>query len=251
MFNIGLHRKLNRILNLFYRLGIWQQSETDAWTVVFKFIHLITYASFGVSLLSGAFLSDDRSEAIFLTVASMASAVLAIKLGYVMWLQKEVYTFLHDIGNHSIIHRSEFLRTEQKINNFMKFVTVFLAMTFFGLAPIIIYCLPIFSNERKLGLNIGFPLDWRNNDIAYWTAYFYIMYSYVFSIVCMLITVIIWYLMSNCSIKYELLGFQFKNLGSKRTTAVTSKQRTSSEEDKVSLIMDLIDLIKAHQKLKM
>lgn len=250
MFNIRVDEKLSRILNFFYLSGIWQKNKTNSWQVVFKFLHLITHASFAVSLLSGALVSEDKNEAIFLTAASMASSVLTIKLGYIMWLQEKTYAFLQDIGNHSIIDRSEFFQTNQKINNFLKFATIFLSLTFFGLAPILVYSLPIFSNERKLGLNIGFPLDWRNNEIAYWTAYFYIMYCYMFSIVCMLISVIIWFLMTNCSIKYELLGYQFKKLGCKKTSVGASETRKSEKENQKECLSDLIDAIKSHQILK-
>lgn len=240
MFKIDIPNKLSQILHLFFVLRIWQSDEGNSWKILIKIFHLIMHGTFGISLLSGAYLSDDRNESIFLTTAAMAAAVLNIKLGFIIWLQEETNTLLQYFGNHSITDQSEFYRMNKKINNLVNFVSVFLSMTFFGSVPILVVYSPIFMDTKKLSVSIGFPFDWRNNDFAYWTAFLYVLYCYLFCILCVLITAIIWYLMMNCSIKYDLLGYQFKQLGT-----------TSSSEEQKDSISNLIHLIKLHQRLKL
>lgn len=201
------------------------------------------YLSFVLSALLGTFLNNDKNESIFLASVSMASLVFLFKLCYVIWLQNDLCTFIETIGVHSLTDENDFHQINEKINSFMKFVTIFIIMTFLGYTPILIVSLPIFTNERKLPVNCYFPFDWKSSEIAYWTAYFHIVISYLFSILCIIIPAIIWFLMMNCSIKYESLGSQFKNLGIKGRTI-------SKENEQNAFLQELIDLVNTHRNLQ-
>lgn len=239
------------MIALFYKLIVWQNEKTLLGKVA-KFFCFLIYSSFFISLVCGVYLSDDKNESIFLAAMSLAVGVIIVKLNYMLWLQEEIYNFIYDIGTHSMTDEKEFLKCTKKIDNFMNFVTAFLTMTLFGVIPIFVFCLPIFSNEKKLPLKIAFPWNYRHNECAYWAAYFYTLFGYLYTLVCMLVTIIIWYVMLNCSIKYESLANQFRNMsfiGTRNITTKSVNENNLSEKSKL-IFRDFTYLMKAHQKLR-
>lgn len=248
---VGIHHRIKQIITIFYRLGIWEEGKATSRirSLARKFFYFIFYLSFFTSVTTGVFVTEDKNESIFLASVSMASAVLTLKLKYVLCQKKDIYTFIEKLGNHSLIDQNECLRINRRLDNLMTFATIIICSTFFGVTPLFILYLPIFSYGKKLPLNIWFPFDWKNSEIAYWTAYFYILFIFIFTILYMFLNGIIWYLMMNCAIKYECLGNEFRNLN---TEKIGEGNRKISESGvQISLLPKVIDLIKRHQQLKM
>ncbi len=72
---------------------------------------------------------------------------------------------------------------------------------------------PFIPDEKTLFFPVGFPLDWRNSEFAYWMAFTFIATIAVMTAISLLFTTILWYLMANCSWRYEVLGQQIKKMG--------------------------------------
>lgn len=235
---------MKQIIGVFYLLNIWQTESTVSREVT-KVLYLLVYSTFLLSLLAGAVLSDDRDDSIFLTAVALEVVNLLMKLRFILWQQETICAFIENIGTHSVTDLEDYLAINRKVNSFMKFVTVFFLMAFIGFTPVFIFCWPIFSEEKKLPLNIAFPLDWRNSQYAYWTAYVYLMYCLLFSMICLIVTVITWYLMMNCSIKYESLGRELRLMG------ISNRKWKLTEIKKMEIFFgELVRLIESHQNLK-
>lgn len=207
----------------------------------------IFYLSFVISVLTGVFLSDDKNESIFLVAVSVAAVVIIVKLKYILCEQEDITKFIQNTGTHLLEDEVYFLQITKKINFLMKFATFFTCTTFVGITPLFILYLPIFSVEKRLPLNIGFPFDWRTSEIAYWIAYFYTIFNFMITIFCLLLNVIIWYLMINCAIKYETLGNQFRGVSKTKATGERDKNISDAV---MSFTEKLIDLIKNHRNLQ-
>lgn len=68
------------------------------------------------------------------------------------------------IGVYSIDDREEFKLVNDKMRRFIKFVTILFFNTF--TACYVTVVAPFFGKEKKLFYNIGFTLDWKNNEIG-------------------------------------------------------------------------------------
>lgn len=247
MYIIEVHNRMKQIIDLFYRLGVLENEELVVRKSTKKYFLSVFYFSFWVSVVAGLCLSDDVDESIFLVVVTTAVAVFVVKFKFILFEQKAVYGCIEIICTHSLKDEQEFIRINKKLNSLMKFTTAFIAMTFSGYIPFIILYLPIFSNERRLPVNIGFPFNWKDSDIAYWTAYLYIFFNFCITLFCMLLNVIIWYVMMNCAIKYETLSKYIRNLSSTKTTTAGE---IVGVEMPISFLQQLTDLIKSHQQLR-
>lgn len=248
MYIIEVDARTNQIITIFHRLGMWR-NETNFRHVAWKFFNIIFSVSFVISLVSGGFLNDDKEMSSFLFSLAITATVTTFKITHILWKNKEISSFLRNIVSHSIEDYEEYVQVNRKLNNFMKFRVFFISMLSIAVILFIVLILPIFSNEKKLLIDIGFPLDWRNSEFVYWLANAYVFLCCLFSVVSYLFTIIIWYLMLNCSIKLQILGSQFRNMGTIRTTNTTAvkKWKISEAEQQTLFLQDSIKLIKIHQ----
>lgn len=70
---------------------------------------------------------------------------------------------------HGVEEKEEFALINNKLKSLMKLVTIFLSCSVIG-GFCGAFVKPLLENERKLFFVIGFPLDWRNDEFAYWMA---------------------------------------------------------------------------------
>lgn len=96
----------------------------------------------------------------------------------------------------------------------------------------VVSCLPIFSDEMKLPLYITFSCGWKYNAIIYWMTYIFLAWGLGLSFIFNTITVIIWYILFKYSIQYQILRYNFKNLG-----------RTAAKKSGDIILQDLIGLV--------
>lgn len=246
MYYIKTHKVIYQLMGAFYQVGMWWRND-DTFVCLklgTKLIHLIYYVSFLLSLTCGAILSDRTDESAFFVALGLTSVVTCVRLNYILWHKVEICEFINDIAVHTFTIHDEFSKFNKKINKFMQFVYCYIGVIFFGFFAIII--LPIFSYRQTLPLNIWFPFDWSNNGFVFWVAYLYGVTVIMFSVIAAFLALLIWYIIMSYSIRYQMLGDQFRKIG----LVVTSTARISDEEKGNSFFQDLIDSMRCHQQIQ-
>lgn len=250
MYVIKIHERINQIVKIFHLFGMWQNEDEST---VFqqmgrKIIYLIFQMSIALSLIAGGILSDDKNESVHLIAMGIAVLVIVVKLTYILWKKEKILEFILEIGAQSVKGHEEFITINKKVNSIMNFLFGIILMTCLSATTLAMCSLPVFSSERKLPFHIWFPLDWKNNTFAYWVTFTFLSIGMITTTIVMLLNGIIWYLMLNCAIKYQILQNQLRNLGS---TKQTIRQRKISEAEKEKLFLqELIALIKNHQNIQ-
>jgi len=102
--------------------------------------------------------------------------------------------------------------TTDKLRGFMKFT---LAFVFFTTFTSIFACsgVTLLGGERVLFEEIAFPLDYKNNDVAFWIAFVFLSTENVLAMATTVVSIAIWYLLLMCSLRYEVLGGELKSMG--------------------------------------
>ncbi len=234
MYTIKSHPIINHIIKVLQMFGVWQKDNESVYlTMLKKTISLIILVSLFASLSSGVYISEDMNESIYLSAATVASALMVIKLVYVLSKQKEVHKFLNEICVHSVVDVEEQDAITVKLNNFARFGYINVFSMLLSILLFIILSLPFFSSEKRLPLNIGFPLDWKNSAIGYWLAHTFVITAVILAMIVTFFTIIYWYIMFNCSIQYKLLGNRLRQFGSRKV-----------------VVEDLVHLIKTHRNIQ-
>lgn len=248
MYTIKVHKRIEQIISVFYFMGLWHDDrENNFRKWVFRIYHIVIYGYFPVSLIAEAFTSDNESEAIYLGVVSIVAFVLAVRLYYFLLKKDEILELVHKMCTHSVTDNEQFHKVSNKIRVFIKIITYFGIMVVCSVSIQTVIALPMFSNEKVLPYNIYFFLDWRKSQLAYWIAFVFVMYESMISIVCVLFNIIIWYLMVSCVTEYQILGSEFRNIGTK----ITLTENILSVVQKQELFLEeLTSLIKRHQNLQ-
>ncbi len=162
--------------------------------------------------MAGAVTSENRNEQMMLIETSIMTIVFIVKVWYLIWRKKEILELLNQICSYSVDNRETFTWVNEKSENFMKFMTFFWISSCFCL-----FCeafiAPFVPDEKTLFFPIGFPLDWKSNEFAYWMAFTFIGTLVAMTAISILFTTILWYLMANCSWRYAVLGQQMKRMG--------------------------------------
>lgn len=249
MYHIKVHSIIYRIVQIYHRLGMWRKEDDSKvfYNIGWKLIYLILNVPLPLCLISGGFLSDDKNKLVFSVGVGLINLVLTMKLTYILWRKNEIRQLLLEIGFHFVAEFDEFSKINEKLKKFIKLSSYFLLTSAVACVLEIIFYLPLFSTQKRLPLDLWFPFDWKNCLICYCMAYISLSIAILIAIVAISLNVIIWYLMMNCAIKYEILGHQFKYLTTKKasingwTIAGTQKELTN--------LQGLIGLIKTHQKL--
>lgn len=185
----------------------------------------------------GAITNDKMGKTIFLTEISIGAAVMSIRFLFFIWNQNGIYDLANRVCVFSIQDEDDYATFNNKLIKFAKLVGIYLTLTVFG-AVLSAVVIPLVGTENTLFLEIGFPLDWKNSDIAFWIAITYLTIQIFISVVVSAFTIIIWYLLFICSLRYEVLGSVLKNMGHKKTKKV--------EENHINFLEDLKTSIGTH-----
>ncbi|XP_037025860.1 odorant receptor 23a-like [Bradysia coprophila] len=206
---------INDMTTLFYRIGFWHRGPAASpRELCLKLFYCILYVQFPISLMGGAIISDTIGEAIFLMEPSVITSVMFTKLCVLIWKQNEIMEFLNGICVFPIRYDEDFMYVDVKLKRFMTFVRVVLgvALVAVGFEGILV---PIITTERYLFYKIAFPWDWKTDDRAYWAAVAFEFMGIVFTVLAFVFSIVIWYLLLNCSLRYEVLGNEMGKMGSK------------------------------------
>ena len=91
-------------------------------------------------------------------------------------------------------------------------------------------------------MHIWFP--YSSNAIIYWIGYFTCVIPLFYAGFIGMCANVIWYLLLNCSIKYQSLGSCLRNAGAKQNWTENSVKKTSFREDVVNGMNNYIDIHK-------
>ncbi|XP_037049672.1 odorant receptor 22a-like isoform X2 [Bradysia coprophila] len=245
MHSIGIHQVIILLISLFYWMGIWHRNDIPTTRQIkIKLFYWIYYSLLICSLTVGAIKSKSMDEAIFIAQISIMTSILAVKFWILIWKQKQILELINRVCAISYRNDEDLSFFNNKMEKFIKFVVTFLSSAFIMCSCAIII-VPFVGSEKKLFVSIAFPLDYRNDAIAFWIAHIFIATQSYLSVLIVSTSVLIWYLMFHCSLRYEILGREIRNMGS---DVVNGKMPQKEKDKKFS--QDLTASIEAHVHLK-
>ena len=251
MHSIQVDKTIEQIIKIFYKIGVWQRDdESYRRRIAKKLFYTFFGALVPIFFAMNARLCVDQSEAIFSVQIAIMSAILYVKLLYILFKKQEIFAFLYDQTIlHSIKDRKEYDQTSEKIKKFMKFVRPYCLAVLATACAQVACKLPIFSDDKGLPGFISF--SWNDSETVYWLAYSFLSLSIPLCATLNLITPLIWYILLNYAIEYELLGNKVRNLGVRNTSVKTiaEKQINFKLTERSAYAEDLIVFIKAHRNL--
>lgn len=210
MYCITVPKGISHLLTSFQYFGLWDVDK-PFWSTTAKLFLLTFYASFPISIAAGAIGNSDVYESIYLADAAITISVQIVRIYYIIWWKREILTFVQRVGSCNIENNDECHRVNDKMEKFVKFALwIVVAMLIVFVLALGYYAI---ASERKLSFNIALPWDYKNTKFGYWTAFSYFTVEVMASAVIVSLNIIIYYLMLNYSIKYELLGNQLMRLG--------------------------------------
>ncbi len=211
--------------------------------------------SFLTSVLFGAYLSNDNEESLFLLAVAIGNFVEAFRSFKLISGKRSILAFLHDLCSHSTSDNEEFVKINKKLKNFLNLMLGFVLVGVWAVSCAAI--VPLVSNEKILVFSIAFPLDWKNDSFSFWIAYLYVIGGFFYGFVSFIFVIIIWYLMINCTIKYEILGNQLRRAGLRKDDeksdvqpVLKTKAKTSKGDRQQLYHKDLIEAIESHRNIK-
>lgn len=227
---------LERIFYVFKLFGIWQKSEDDLkYRYVWKIAHKINYVLYQILLLTFAFTAEDKNEKTFVGLMYLIITVVSVKMLYLLAKKKEILSFLSDsYVDVSNLNSKIQIEVSKKERIFIQFANAYLLLIVICLILFVGSTFPLFTADRKLPFHITFSLDWKHEATVHWILYISMSWTTVLSLVYNSLTVIVWCILYNFSIQYDVLGKQFKALGTSGNCC---------------FLRDLITLIKVHRNL--
>lgn len=250
MYTIHVDKTLQLFIEIFHNVGIWQSdSESYSRKAVKKSFFVICSAFLPLFFATNIFLCHSWNDSIFSAQAFIQTAVIYVKLQYLLFKKQEILAFLFD---SSVSYQSGNVNVCEHANGKLKKLTKFIRPYFLTISitavSVIIINLPILSAKRRLPFFISYT--WNDSEIGYWSIYLLVSLSMLVLMIGNLITTLIWYIMLKYSIEYELLGHNIRNLGADgKISDKRVENRKDGELAQKCYFANLIDLINAHQNL--
>lgn len=240
MYQLKVHDTICQIIKMFHSVGLWQYDEESTYRKMGKkFFSAVSIATLLIFLASNSILCDDKHESIYSAQITLAVVVVFVKCLHLIRRKQEILDILIDSTiYHSTEDREEYDQLNKKMDRLMKFVRVFVAMIYVTVVLVIVIKLPFLSIGAK-GLPGFISFSWQKSEIIFWLAFVCLSLSIPVCAFIHTFAGLIWYIMMNYSIAYELLGIKFKDLGKKHNALL--------EED--SFVQRLIALVEAHRNL--
>ncbi|XP_037032787.1 odorant receptor 94b-like [Bradysia coprophila] len=247
MSHVQIDNVISQMVSLFYYIGFWHRGdEPTAKELRWKFFYCIYYIVFVASMVVGSMISEKDDETIFMVESSITVGVFNVKLWFLIWKQKPILDLLHRICVFSIRYEEDFRFFNVKLRVFRKFVIFFCIMA--SVACLEVLLAPFIASKKIIIFEIGFPLDYKNSEIAFWIANSFILTECVLSMITTFFSILIWYLLLSCSLRYNLLGRELKRLG--QIISEDSKNEISEKQKHTIFMQDLKASIDAHLHLK-
>lgn len=249
MNSIKTPKIIELITSLFYRFGLWHYEDEAG--LIIKIFYSIYHCLFPISILAGVATSGSKDESIFLVQESLVVTVLLVKLLYIIWRKKEICDLLQKLCVYSIEDDKLFTIVHGELKIFEICITILVFLSFCT-ASYTVLVVPFVGNEKKLFLNIGFPLDWKNGNFAFWLAFTFFCTEVILTFLAFLFSVLIWYLMINCALRFKIIGYQIKNIGAEKALDVNvttdKRKKTDFQKEKIFL-QDLIAVAESRKRM--
>ncbi|XP_037030722.1 odorant receptor 94a-like [Bradysia coprophila] len=241
MHSIKINKLITLIMSLYYRISVWHRGNIPtAKEIRIKLFYWVFYLLFLLSLMVGAITNEKVEKKIFLVEVSIEVATLFVKLSFLIWKQSKICDLAYRVCVFSIQDDDDYATFNNKLKKFAKWSGIFAIATSLG-AFLSAVLIPFMGTEKTLFLEIGFFLDWKNSDIVFWIAAFFLFVQSLASVMISSFSVIIWYLLFVCSLRYEVLGSELKNLG--QNSGIRAKKL---EKNHVNFLDDLKTSIDTH-----
>ena len=213
MHSIQIPKAIALIISFFYLIGFWHRGEKPTVKEIrLKLFYCIYYALFFLSIVVGAIINEEMDQSIFLAELSMGVGVMCLQLWLLIWKQNEILNLLNRVSVFSIQDDDDHDVFTEKVRGFMKFVFVFMTtLTTADFLMSVVY--PLVGSERTLFIEIAFPLDYKNSDIAFFIAAVWFFTETFLTMSVIYFSVIIWYVLLICALRYEILGSELKRMG--------------------------------------
>lgn len=223
MYSVKVPETINLIMGSFHRVGFWHREDVPTLIQkLTKFSYFIYHLLFSLSIFTRTWTTDNVDESIFLFQMGLAVAVLSVKLFYIMWRKNEILKIVDQVGLYTSEDCERITFLNDKLQTFNKVTKILIFIIFLNNASAS-FIVPFVGNEKKLFLNIAFPLDWRNGGTAFWLAHAFLTSELLISCISFLCSVFTWYLMIGCALRCELLGHKIMNMGMQKANNKLTK----------------------------
>lgn len=246
---MGIDPLIQRIIGVYYAFGIWENDNGfKLGKFVRVFICLFCTITYPIALVGGALVNNnDLGDSIFLLSFGILVAVLELRGFYIFFKQDEILALLKSTCIHSVPNNEHLLqKVNRKLNILKIFCMIFIVLSLGLTSTIMIFSSPLISH--KLPFNILFPLDYKGSSLAHWITHCFVLINELFAMLVSLFISIMWYVMLNCSIKYDILGYRLKNLGVPGELPMDNQMISEVKQD--LLESELIECIQMHQQLE-
>lgn len=242
-----IHKVIDLIISLFYFAGVWHRGDKPTVKEMrIKLFYSIYYPFYVLSFAVGAVTNEKNDVSIFLAEVSIGVGVMCLKLWVLIWKQNEILDLLNRVCVFSIKNDDDNIRFKDKLQGFVKFVLVFVAAT--SCSGILSSGgLTFLGNGKTLFLEVAFPLDYKNNEIAFWIALMFLFTENILTLITITFNVIIWYLLLICSLRYEVLGSELRNMGQ---NSENGNRKTAKVQMHKNFFQDLKTSISNHLHLR-
>lgn len=223
---------------------MWVDDEASWTTKSISILQILFYGSGPIAFATGAIKTDDKLDAVFLASVAIGVLVQATRQSFIVWNKNEMLDALNRCCSHIVQDHEEFVRINRKVNVLMAIgAAVALGITF-GCGAVFI--IDAVVQNHSLPLNIGFPLDWKNTEFGYWMAYAYLVGQLLFATLFVSLNLMIWYILLNFGIQYELLGHQFRRMGS----SIITRKNISNKRKEFLFIKEFVKGIRSLQNIR-
>lgn len=248
MHSMEIHPIISHIIIIFYRIGFWHRGADGPTVKEFrvKLFYSIFYSLFFISLAVGAINNENQDESVFLAEVAIIVAVLIFKLCILIWKQEEIQKLITEVCVFSIRDDDDYEFLTEKLTKSFKIVITFS----FGVFVTIVTefaVVPFVENEKTMFLRVAFPLDYDNYEIAFWICHIFLTAEALLSLVVLSFTIIIWYLMIHCSLRYQILGSELTKMGH---FGKEQKAKISDSEKHIIYTEELVASMESYLHLK-
>lgn len=240
-YKIKFADTINQIKRTYFAVGLWKTNNFLVF--ISQAFYFMLISSIIASVMVEAFTTDKKDEPVFLTVTALIAVLQVYRIYYVISKQPKILALLDPVSVNSTDNYETFCSADKKLNYLMKFARIWIYVSF--LLFVFVATIPLVT--KRLPFNIAFPFDYKTNDAAFWLAYVYVAGAFLLSVTLILFfVIIIWYMMLNLAVKYEILGNHLKNLGKIEESGTKS---LSPEARQKFYICHLIEAIQSFENV--
>lgn len=220
-----------------YFIGLWPNENSSIYFKMYGiFVFCAFYLPYVIAAAIGAVVTKIFAERIFLVMCTTSGSCLILKIIHFYRKREDIRKVLDEMNDYTIHDQMQYDQINGKIEKFSKFKS-FVFRVVYGVVGLQLV-VPLILQEKVLLIKIWVPIDWSHSNAAYWIINVYSVICIALYAVAIEFSVIVWYLMLNFALKYEMLGCQLMNLGN--NGGCSSRFKT-----------DLINCIESHLQINL